>query len=74
MGKFEQNVQIACIYCGKQNILGRETSFKDRWGNTITECRWVCDRCGMLVRCDENKILKPQKEEKKETNVENKTK
>jgi RNase P subunit RPR2 len=46
-----ENRPIGCTNCGAQ-VNGRESSVRTREG-ILHECRWVCPRCGVLVRVDE---------------------
>lgn len=63
--EYINNNPINCIYCGMNNIKGREESYKDRRGNTVLECKWICPRCLKLVRCDEKVIKKTDEKESK---------
>ena len=43
------NRPIGCTFCGGQ-VQGRVTEKKEKSGQVIKECRWVCSRCGNLVK------------------------
>ena len=46
-----ENRPVPCNHCGAM-VTGRESEMNTREG-ILRECRWVCPRCGMLVRVDE---------------------
>ena len=56
--KHMENRAIGCQQCGGM-AHGRESSMKVREG-ILHECRWVCPRCGSLVRVHEE--LEPNEE------------
>jgi transposase-like protein len=58
MSNFTRNVPITCPACGNNPVMGRESSEKQRNGDVLHECRWVCDRCGSLARVDSETIKK----------------
>jgi hypothetical protein len=44
------NRPIGCHFCGAQ-VQGRVTESKDPKTNQLSQdCRWVCGRCGNLVK------------------------
>lgn len=44
------NRPIGCTFCGA-SVPGRVTSHTDNKTKTVyNECRWVCSRCGNLVK------------------------
>ena len=64
--KYIENRPINCRTCGFGPVHGKESiTGKDRAGNTLVECRWICQRCTALVRLDEKTIPK----EKSKDNV-----
>ena len=45
-----ENRPIACTFCGA-HVQGRVTESRNpKTTETIKECRWVCSRCGNLVK------------------------
>jgi hypothetical protein len=56
MAQFVENRPVNCRACNFGPIHGKESQYKDRRGNTIVECRWVCHRCGCNTRVDEKVI------------------
>jgi len=67
MGIYIENRPIGCLYCGYSPIFGAENSISVG-KEIIEECRWVCPRCGRLVRVDERKIPTKQNEIEKKNN------
>ena len=61
MSEFIENKPIGCNMCGYEPIYGQESTNNNK-NQTIFECRWVCPRCGSLVRVDE-KVVNEEKEE-----------
>lgn len=55
MSEYIENRPVSCSSCGHYPIFGRESSAPTHNGILI-ECRWICDRCGVLVRVDEKVI------------------
>lgn len=55
MGNFIENRPVSCNVCNNYPIYGREETYRMN-KVTIQECRWVCSRCGNLVRVDENRL------------------
>jgi hypothetical protein len=53
MGNLIRNTVIGCSFCQNKHVRGKLIEKKDNMGNPITECRWVCDRCGNVVRRDQ---------------------
>jgi len=43
-----ENRPMGCNYCGSGPWNGRESTRKERT-ELITECTWVCGRCGMVI-------------------------
>ena len=46
-----ENRPIGCNNCGAM-VTGRESAMETSKG-ILRECRWICPRCGSLVRVDE---------------------
>ena len=46
-----ENRPLPCRACGSQ-VNGRESSMQTNKG-ILHECRWICPRCGCLVRVHE---------------------
>lgn len=59
MGQFIENKPVSCNVCGNYPIHGREETYRAN-RVTIHECRWACDRCGNLIRVDENRVDEKQ--------------
>jgi len=77
MGVFVENRSISCIYCGYSPVQGRESEYPDSRNNVIIhECKWICSRCGRLVRSDEVRVatIVPDPIEKKEEKKDDKAK
>jgi len=55
MAEFIENRPVSCNVCGNYPIYGQENKYKAN-RVIVHECRWVCHRCGNLVRVDENRI------------------
>lgn len=53
MGSYVQNKQICCPCCGHFPVMGREYVIPESNGKTVTECKWVCTRCGRVARRDQ---------------------
>jgi len=62
MGVFISNRQIDCNFCGFPSVRGKENSSKKTNGELYVECRWICPRCGNLIRLDD-KIVPSQKKD-----------
>ena len=62
MGHFIENRPVSCNMCGNYPVHGSEDTYRQQ-KVTIHECRWVCSRCGNLVRVDESRV-----DEEKTTN------
>ena len=58
MGNLIRNTIIGCSFCENKHVRGKITEKKDNMGKPITECRWVCDRCGNVVRRDQKQPTK----------------
>jgi C4-type Zn-finger protein len=57
MGMYINNGAMGCPYCGHYIKEGVES--QQSLGNKIiVECKWHCDRCGMVARRDERIIDK----------------
>lgn len=52
MGELIENRPVTCNVCGAYPIYGREDTYRAN-RVIVHECRWVCGRCGNLVRLDE---------------------
>lgn len=44
-----ENRPVPCSFCGA-TVNGKITERKDYSKEVIKECRWVCGRCGNLVK------------------------
>lgn len=51
MPEFIENRPMPCSICGNY-VQGTESSYTVKSG-VMHECRWICGRCGNLVRVDE---------------------
>jgi hypothetical protein len=51
MAQLIENRPIGCTFCGCSPVFG-----KDEYCGNIHEVRWVCPRCGNLLRVDEEVI------------------
>ena len=54
MGNFVENRPIQCGQCGFQ-VNGQEDTYNNG-REMIHECKWVCNNCGVVVRCDEEVV------------------
>lgn len=50
MGQIIENRPIGCTYCGYGPVNGRED-----FNCGVREIRWICPRCGRLIRVDEER-------------------
>lgn len=64
MSQFIQNTPVKCSACGAYPVNGVEST-EIQFGKLIHECRWMCNRCGRLVRRDEEEIKQEVKPEAK---------
>lgn len=55
MGMLIENRPVGCRSCGFGPVNGREDQIRSG-KDLIREIRWICPRCGSLVRVDEEKI------------------
>lgn len=55
MAEFIENRPISCNSCGYGPIFGQESKMNVR-DKILLECRWICPRCGSVVRIDEAEI------------------
>lgn len=44
-----RNVPIKCTQCGQPNVRPK-TYITERNGKEVHEFKWICHRCGMLVK------------------------
>lgn len=57
------NQSLKCGYCGAGPWWGRESISKDAYGRLITECQWICGRCGQIFQAGTISIQEPKKNE-----------
>lgn len=60
MGEIIENRAIGCNFCGYGPNNGREIHTKIHEG-IHREIRWACERCGRLLRVDEEVINEDKK-------------
>jgi hypothetical protein len=59
MGSLIENRPVGCTSCGYGPVNGNEHQY-NIGGKLMMEVRWVCPRCGTLIRIDEEVVNETQ--------------